>query len=238
MLAVTPRLGGDADDGRDDHSYDDHDYYMRGGRGPEDGYYDDRERGRRSPGRSHSRGRSSSVSGSDLGDSDTEKEKTSKMRRKQLFAAGIATVATIHAAHNAYSTMQARNERHKAVQQGKLSPEEARKLKTKAIMQDAASVGVAALGIKGAIAKVKAARDQNNSITEFKQERERRHQRRIERLRRANDDQYGRPRANSQATSSAPQEHHYHKMGTAATTTIIKFLRETQGTDGPTAAAG
>ncbi|KAI0100656.1 hypothetical protein GGR51DRAFT_532096 [Nemania sp. FL0031] len=48
-------LGGDADERRDDHSYDDHDYYMRGGRGPEDDYYDERERDRRSPGRSHSR---------------------------------------------------------------------------------------------------------------------------------------------------------------------------------------
>ncbi|KAI1752551.1 hypothetical protein F4782DRAFT_500646 [Xylaria castorea] len=36
--------------------YDDDDYYMRGGRGPEDDYYDNRSRGGRSRSRSHSRG--------------------------------------------------------------------------------------------------------------------------------------------------------------------------------------
>ncbi|KAI1121594.1 hypothetical protein F5Y10DRAFT_256019 [Nemania abortiva] len=66
-------LGSDPDERREDRSYDDHsprggnrrsahgqhedhDYYMRGGRGPEDDYYDDRSRGGRSPDRSHSRG--------------------------------------------------------------------------------------------------------------------------------------------------------------------------------------
>ncbi|KAI1175404.1 hypothetical protein F4777DRAFT_598569 [Nemania sp. FL0916] len=218
-------LASDPDERRDDRSYDDHsprgssrrgandryddrDYYMRGGRGPEDDYYDDRSRGGRGSERSHSRGgRSSSVSSSDLGDSDTDRKTTGKMRRKQLITAGLATVATIHAAHNVYQSMEARNVRHKAVQQGKLSPQEAKKLKTKAIMQDAASVGLAALGIKGAISEVKEAREQAKSVTEWKQERERRHQRRIERLKRANDDHYGRSRANGWASSSAPQEH-------------------------------
>ncbi|KAJ2991207.1 hypothetical protein NUW58_g2600 [Xylaria curta] len=131
------------------------------------------------------------------------------MRRKQLITAGLATVATIHAAHSVYQSMEARNVRHKAVQQGRLSPREAKKLKTKAIMQDAASVGIAALGIKGAISEVKQAREQAKSINEWKQERERRHQKRIERLKRANDDHDGRSRANGWATSIAPQEHRY-----------------------------
>ncbi|KAI1165126.1 hypothetical protein F5B18DRAFT_612910 [Nemania serpens] len=59
-------LGSDPDD-YDDHSprgsshrgandrYDDQDYYMRGGRGPQDDDYDERSRGGRSPDRSHSR---------------------------------------------------------------------------------------------------------------------------------------------------------------------------------------
>ncbi|KAI1152369.1 hypothetical protein F4825DRAFT_311946 [Nemania diffusa] len=220
-------LGGDSDERRDDRSYDDHsprgssrrgthdrqedhDYYMRGGKGPQDDYYDDRSRGGRSPARSHSRGgRSSSVSSSDLGDSDTDKKTTSKMRRKQLITAGLATVATIHAAHSVYSSMEARNARRRAVREGKLSPQEAKKLKTKAIMQDAASVGIAALGIKGAVSELKEAREQSKSITEWKQERERRHQKRIERLKRANGDHDGRSRASDWATSSTPQEDRY-----------------------------
>ncbi|KAJ3569464.1 hypothetical protein NPX13_g6077 [Xylaria arbuscula] len=184
---------------------------MRGGRGPEDDYYDGR--GGRSRSRSHSRGRSSSVSSSDLGDSDTDRKTTGKMRRKQLLTAGLASVATIHAAHSVYQSLQAGNARHKAVQQGKLSPQEARKLKSKAMMQDAASVGIAALGIKGALSEVKEAREQAKSIQEWKQERERRHQKRIERLKRANDDHHGRSRANGWASSSSPQEHRYYDDG-------------------------
>ncbi|TGJ78821.1 hypothetical protein E0Z10_g9940 [Xylaria hypoxylon] len=220
-------LGSGPDDRHDDRSYDDHsprgsrrgghdrydddddDYYMRGGKGPEDDYYDDRSRGGRSRSQSNSRGRSSSVSSSDLADSDTDKKTTGKMRRKQLITAGLATVATIHAAHSVYQSMEARNARHKAVRQGKLSPQEAKKLKSKAIMQDAASVGIAALGIKGALSEVKEAREQAKSIAEWKEERERRHQKRIERLKRANDDHYGRSRNDGWATSSTPQAHRY-----------------------------
>ncbi|KAI0399670.1 hypothetical protein F4802DRAFT_539416 [Xylaria palmicola] len=228
-------LGNAPDDRRDDRSYDDQsprggsrrgagdryddqDYYMRGGRGPEDDYYDERSRGGRSRSRSHSRGRSSSISSSDLGDSDTDRKTTGKMRRKQLITAGLATVATIHAAHSVYQSMEARNARHKAVAQGKLSPQEAKKLKTKAIMQDAASVGIAALGIKGAVSEVKEAREQAKMITEWKQERDRRHQKRIERLKQANDDHHhhGRSRADGWATSSTPQAHRYASSSSAA----------------------
>ncbi|KAI1193708.1 hypothetical protein F5X97DRAFT_29426 [Nemania serpens] len=213
-------LGNEPDD-YDDHSprgsshrgasdrYDDNDYYMRGGRGPGDDDYDERSRGGRGSDRSHSRGRSSSVSSSDLGDSDTDRKRTGKMRKKQLITAGLATVATVHAANSVYQSMRAGKARHKAVQQGKLSPEEDKKLKRKAIMQDAASVGLAALGIKGALSEVKEAREQAKLITEWKQERERRHQRRIERLNGANDGRKRRSRSNGWAASSGPQEHRY-----------------------------
>ncbi|KAI1183245.1 hypothetical protein F5B17DRAFT_443588 [Nemania serpens] len=212
-------FGNDPDED-DDHSprgssrrgandrYDD-DYYMRGGRGPEDDDYDERSRGGHSEDRSHSRGRSSSVSSSDLGDSDTDRKTTSKMRRKQLITAGLATVATVHAANSVYQSMKAGKARHKAVQQGKLSPQQDKYLRRKAIMQDAASVGLAALGIKGALSEVKEAREQAKLISEWKQEREKRHQRRIERLKGANDGRQGRSRSNGWATSSSPQEHRY-----------------------------
>ena len=104
------------------------------------------------------------------------------MRGKQIITTGLAAVATIHAAHNVYQSMEKRNARHKAVKEGRLSPEEARKLKSKALLQDAASVGIAALGIKGAVSELKEAREMSHEVTEWKQEKEERHQRRMKRL--------------------------------------------------------
>ncbi|KAI1503210.1 hypothetical protein F5X99DRAFT_118818 [Biscogniauxia marginata] len=224
-------LGSGPDSKRDDDSYDDRsprssrhrspdsrysdDYtsrgYMRGGRGPEEDseYDDDRSAGGRSRSVSRSRGRSSSVSSSDLGDSDDDKKRTSKMRRKQLITTGLAAIATIHAAHGVYGSIEARSKRHKAVKEGRLSPEENRKLKTKAIMQDAASIGVAALGIKGAFSELKEARSQAHEIAEWKEERQKRHARRIERLKRANSSHHGRSRAENWSTSGPPQLSRY-----------------------------
>jgi len=204
-------LGEGPDDERDSY-YDDRPARRRGdGRhsNDDDGSYDDRSRGGRDRNRSHSRGRSSSVSSSDLGDSDTDRKVTGKMRRKQLITTGLATVATIHAAHNVYQSMEARNARHRAVQQGKLSPQEAKKLKSKAILQDAASVGIAALGIKGALSELKEAREQAKSINEWKQERERRHQKRLERLQRANRDDGGQSRDYWRSSSLPTQSRRY-----------------------------
>ncbi|KAI4870457.1 hypothetical protein F4820DRAFT_443178 [Hypoxylon rubiginosum] len=202
-----------------DDRYDD-DYksrdHMRGGRGPaSEGPYDDYDEEERSIGgrpRSSSRsrgGRSSSASSSDLGDSDEDKKMTSKMRRKQLITTGLAAVATIHAAHNVYGSMGQRDARHRAVKEGKLSPEEARKLKTKALLQDAASVGIAALGVKGALSELKEAREQSKAVSEWKEEKQRRHDRRLERIRRANSSHSGRSRADDWSTSAPPRESRY-----------------------------
>ncbi|KAI1386952.1 uncharacterized protein F4822DRAFT_330546 [Hypoxylon trugodes] len=203
-----------------DDRYDD-DYkssrgYMRGGRGPaNDDPYDDYDEEERSIGgrpRSTSRsrgGRSSSASSSDLGDSDEDKKMTSKMRRKQLITTGLAAVATIHAAHNVYGSMGQRDARHRAVKEGKLSPEEAKKLKTKALLQDAASVGIAAMGVKGAISELKEAREQAKAVSEWKEEKQRRHDKRMERLKRANSSNSGRSRADNYQSSAPPRESRY-----------------------------
>ncbi|KAI0484770.1 hypothetical protein GGR56DRAFT_41981 [Xylariaceae sp. FL0804] len=192
-----------------DDRYDDDDYgsrgYMRGGRGSADDYYDDDDRYARD--RSQSRGRSSSISSSDCGDSDEDKKKTKKMRRQQLVTAGLATVATIHAAHNVYSSMEAREKRHLAVKQGKLTEQEAKKLKSKALLQDAASVGIAALGLKGAVSEIKEAREQTKMMKEWKEEKAKRHERRIERLSRANDEHYNNyGRSRRRQSSSSPYD--------------------------------
>lgn len=73
------------------------------------------------------------------------------MRGKQIITAGLAGVASIHAANGVYQSWEKRKSRHKAVLEGDLSPEQAKKLKAKSRFQDAASVGIAVLGVKGAI---------------------------------------------------------------------------------------
>ena len=88
-----------------------------------------------------------------------------RMRGKELLTAGLATVATIHAAHGVYSSMEAHERRHKLVQEGEMSPNEARKKQTKAWVQDAAAVGIAALGIKGAFSEWKRGRTSSRNAT-------------------------------------------------------------------------
>jgi hypothetical protein len=77
--------------------------------------------------------------------------------------------------------MEKREARHKAVLEGEMTPEEARKLKAKATLQDAASVGIAALGIKGAISEIKEANELRHECKEFREKKEERHKKRLER---------------------------------------------------------
>ncbi|KAK3394559.1 hypothetical protein B0H63DRAFT_49920 [Podospora didyma] len=168
------RRGTSRRDSYDDSDYDrDRDRDRRGKR-------DDDDRSHRS--HSKQRGATSrrgSISESDLGDSDEDNKRAKKMRGKQVLTTGLAAVATIHAAHSVYASYEKRNKRQKAVREGKLSPEEAKKLKTKAILQDAASVGIAALGIKGAISELKEAREMTHEMREWKHQKAERHERRL-----------------------------------------------------------
>jgi len=79
--------------------------------------------------------------------------------------------------------MEKRKKRQKAVKEGRLSPEEAKKLKSKAILQDAASVGIAALGIKSAISEMKEAHELRQEVREWDEKKEERKIRRRDRLR-------------------------------------------------------
>lgn len=187
---------------RDQDDFDDRGSSRGGSRRYHDDYYDedrsyggrdDRDRDRhrgggggrdRSRSRSRRGGRSNYTSESDLGDSDEDEKYAKKMRGKQVLTTGLATVATIHAAHEVYQSMEKRTARQKAVKEGRLSESEAKKLKTKAIMQDAASVGIAALGIKGAVEEMKEAKHLNHECREFQSEKVRRHERREERRKR------------------------------------------------------
>ncbi|KAI9734178.1 MAG: hypothetical protein M1818_006615 [Claussenomyces sp. TS43310] len=126
-------------------------------------------------------GKASSDSSSDLGSSTDDEKREKKMKGKQLLTAGLAAVATIHAAHSVYQSVEKRNERHKAVKEGEMSPEEAHKLKVKARLQDAASIGIAALGIKGAISEWKEMREMRKECNEFESKKGERHRKRLER---------------------------------------------------------
>jgi len=183
------RYSDDDDDDRRDRDRDRSRSRDRGqGRRKNDYDDDDRSYSGRNRQRSRSRGgrrdRSRGGSDTDLGSSDEDERKAKKMRGKQILTSGLAAVATIHAAHNVYQSMEKRNARHKAVQQGRLSEEEAKKLKSKALLQDAASVGIAALGIKGAISEMKEAREKQHELKQWREEKAWRHQRRLERINR------------------------------------------------------
>ncbi|KAL8771204.1 MAG: hypothetical protein Q9209_003375 [Squamulea sp. 1 TL-2023] len=112
----------------------------------------------------------SSSSDDDLSSSEEERTRK-KMGRKELITAGLASVATIHAANSVYTSIEARCKRQKLVAEGEMSPEESRKLKNKARFQDAASIGIAALGIRGAISEWKEMNEQRLELSEFDKKR-------------------------------------------------------------------
>lgn len=139
-----------------------------------DGQYRDQQVRPRGGG-AEEKSNSSSESESDLDISSSEEERRhKKMRGKEFLTAGLATVATIHAAHSVYSSYESRQKRHKEVLEGTMSPEEARKKKSKATLQDAASVGIAALGIKGAVSEWKEMKEQRDECHKFESKAEKR----------------------------------------------------------------
>ncbi|CZT22852.1 uncharacterized protein RCC_08558 [Ramularia collo-cygni] len=112
--------------------------------------------------------------------STADMEKTRKhVRGKEIITATLASVATIHAAHGVYSSMEAHEKRHKLVAEGEMSPEQARKQQTKAWIQDAAAVGIAALGIKGAFSEWKQMNDQRREIQDIERKKVQRRKKRI-----------------------------------------------------------
>ncbi|KXJ89215.1 hypothetical protein Micbo1qcDRAFT_166025 [Microdochium bolleyi] len=131
------------------------------------------------------------------------------MKGKQILKAGLATVASIHAANGVYNSMKARNTRHKAVKSGHLDPLEAKKLKSKAILQDTAAVGIALLSIKGVVGEIKETREKTHECHEFLTEKQRRHEKRMERLRQANEHDEPRSRADDWYSSASPRADRY-----------------------------
>ena len=145
---------------------EDEQYYREKYNGP-DGYSESREVGQPLPpavnGGSHIRdgydygphhtGDPDTDSDSDLGSSSGEEKERKKSTGKQLLTAGLATIATIHAAHSVYQSAEKHDLREKELRKGEITEAEAKKQRNRGYLQDAASVGIAALGIKGAMSE-------------------------------------------------------------------------------------
>lgn len=141
--------------------------------------------------RDRSSSSSSSSSSSQLGSSSDEEHEMRKMRRKKWLAAGFATVATVHAGSKIYNNVQAHDKRVIAVAKGELSPEDAQKQARKSRWQDAAAIGLAALGIKGAIGEWKEMAEEHEKHRELIEKHEMMHKRRLEHMRKKKAKQMG-----------------------------------------------
>lgn len=113
---------------------------------------------------------SNSESDSDLGDSSDEKKQRKKLKRDMLLTSGLASVATIHAAHGLYGSMEKRKKRMHQLKEGEITPEEARKRRIKANSLDAVSIGLAALGIKGAYSEWKEVNEKRKENHHYQEE--------------------------------------------------------------------
>ncbi|KIW98813.1 uncharacterized protein Z519_00476 [Cladophialophora bantiana CBS 173.52] len=157
-----------------------------------DNYYDSegsvpprsRVRAKSSSGRSRRRRSSSSSSSSSLLSSTEEEKNIRKMQRKKWLTAALASVATIHAASKVYSSIESHDKRMEKVREGKMSPEEAHKQQRASRWQDAAAIGIAALGLKGAVSEWNELSEEHNHHKELLSLKEEHHKKRMERERR------------------------------------------------------
>ncbi|KAL5341817.1 hypothetical protein BJX70DRAFT_357997 [Aspergillus crustosus] len=92
---------------------------------------------------------------SDADDSTDDHKKLKKLNRETVWATSLAAAATIHAAHTLTESMKKHKQNSKAIKDGEITKEEARRRRMRNQFTDAASVGVAALGIKSAVGEWK-----------------------------------------------------------------------------------
>ena len=121
----------------------------------------------------HHNGDPDTDSNSDLGSSSDEEQERKKASRKNYVTGALATVATIHAGHSIYQSYEKRKVRREKVEEGEISPEQAKKERNKNRLQDAASIGIAALGIKGAVSEWKEMKEQREQTKELREKLER-----------------------------------------------------------------
>ena len=145
-----------------------------------------RDRGLSTGKHAASRG-SKSDSDSDLGCSSEDDRKRKKIRKNEMLAAGFATVATINAVHGIKKSVDQRKKRQQQLEDGEISPEEARKRKIKSNVLDAANVGLAALGIQEVVSEWKETRELIGEHKHFREKVKERAQKRALRRARSHD---------------------------------------------------
>ncbi|PHH71981.1 hypothetical protein CDD82_6228 [Ophiocordyceps australis] len=179
------KLGmGSSDDhghGRDDDDFDDHGGGQGSSRYSDNMYQQDGNYARSRGDYEAHHGRRGYPSDSDLGDSDDDRRRARRIKGKQFVKGGLATVATIHAAHDMYQSWDKRRARLKAVQEGRISADEAKRRRAKDVVQDAASIGMAALGLSSVWKEMKEVKETTHECKQFKLEQARRHERREQR---------------------------------------------------------
>lgn len=122
------------------------------------------------PGHNQEPDENCSHSDSDLGISSDEERTRRKMLNKEVLTAGLATIATIHAGHGIYQSAQKRKERIRKLREGEIGPEEARRERMMGNLKDAASVSLAALGIKGTVDEWKETAKHHSEYRSFNQQ--------------------------------------------------------------------
>lgn len=122
---------------------------------------------------------SSSTSSSELCSSSEDERRIKKMRGKEYLSAGLAAVATIHAAKGLFSSLDARDKRYEELRKGEITTEDAKRKRNKARLQDVAAIGIAALGIKGAYSEWQEVQETRHELRQQKEERKRRHEKRM-----------------------------------------------------------
>jgi hypothetical protein len=141
-------------------------------------------RSRVSRARSRRSSSKSTSSSEDLGSSTDDQRRCRDINRKKWLTGSLAAVATVHAAAKIYSSLEKRDVRHAKVLAGELSPEDARKARNKGRVQDAAAVGVAALGIRGAMGEWHEVEEKAEQHKKILKQREENHRKRMERQKR------------------------------------------------------
>lgn len=121
--------------------------------------------------------------------SEDDREKKG-MQNKGMLTTGLAIVATVHAANNISKSVGRRKKRQQQLEDGEISPEEARKRKIKSNVMDAASAGLAALGIGEAVMEWKEAHEVLGEHRHFKKKCKERGWKRAERRARSRGDSY------------------------------------------------
>ncbi|KAH8693201.1 hypothetical protein BGW36DRAFT_302515 [Talaromyces proteolyticus] len=91
----------------------------------------------------------------------------------------LAAVATIHAAHSVVKNFEAQKRRRQEVKEGAITKEQESKMRMKANLKSAASIGLAGLGIKGAIGEWKEVDEQRKEHKEFLRKCKERHEKRV-----------------------------------------------------------